>query len=94
LDGVEAVLVVAGSVWLLGWAQRWLTSRRVRLTSVARSAYAAYLLQVPVLIGLEVAARSFDWPAVVKAVVVAVLAVTGCFALGWLLIRRRLAGHT
>jgi peptidoglycan/LPS O-acetylase OafA/YrhL len=61
---------------------------------VARSAYAAYLLQVPVLIGLEVAARSFDWPAVVKAVVVAVLAVTGCFALGWLLIRRRLAGHT
>ena len=71
MDGVEAILVVAGSVWLLGWAQRWLTSRRVRLTRVARSAYAAYLLQVPVLIGLEVAARSFDWPALVKAVVVA-----------------------
>ena len=89
LDGVEAILVVAGSVWLLGWAQRWLTSRRVRLTRVAPSAYAAYLLQVPVLIGLEVAARSFDWPALVKAVVVAVLAVTGCFALGWLLMIRR-----
>ena len=56
---------------------------------MARTAYPAYLLQVPVLIGLEVAARSFDWPALVKAVVVAVLAVTGCFGLGWLLIQRR-----
>jgi hypothetical protein len=83
LDAVEATLVVAGSVWLLGWAQRWLTSRRVRLTRVARSAYAAYLLQAPVLIGLEVAARSFEWPAVVKGVLIAGFAVTMSFGLGW-----------
>jgi hypothetical protein len=89
LDAVEATLVVAGSVWLLAWAQRWLTSRKGALTRVAPSAYAAYLLQAPVLIGLEVVARSFVWPALVKAVVVAVLAVTGSFALGWLLIQRR-----
>jgi len=88
LDAVEATLVVAGSVWLLGFAQRWLTSRAIRLTKVARSAYAAYLLQVPVLIGLEVAARTFAWPAVVKAIVVATFAVVGSFSIGWLITRR------
>jgi hypothetical protein len=90
LDVVEATLVVAGSVWLLGCAQRWLTSQAVVLTRAARCAYAAYLLQAPVLIGLEVAARSLLWPAVVKAIVVAALAVAGSFALGWILIRRTL----
>jgi hypothetical protein len=94
LDGLEATLVVAGSVWLLGWAQRWLTSRRVRLTRVARSAYAAYLLQVPVLIGLEVAARSFDWPAVVKGVLVAGFAVTMSFGLGWFITHHLPTGRT
>jgi hypothetical protein len=84
LDVVEATLVVAGSVWLLGCAQRWLTSQAVVLTRAARSAYAAYLLQAPVLIGLEVAARSLLWPAVVKAIVVAALAVAGSFGIGWL----------
>jgi len=88
LDLAEATLVVAGSVFLLAWAQRWLTSRRVRLTRVARSAYAAYLLQAPILIGLEVAARTFEWPAVVKAVVIAALAVAGSFGIGWFLTRR------
>jgi hypothetical protein len=43
LDVVEATLVVAGSVWLLGSAQRWLTSQASVLTRAARSAYAAYL---------------------------------------------------
>ena len=51
LDVVEATLVVAGSVWLVALAQRWLTHRAVGLTRWARSAYLAYLLQAPVLIG-------------------------------------------
>jgi peptidoglycan/LPS O-acetylase OafA/YrhL len=55
---------------------------------VARGAYVAYLLQAPVLIGLAIAGRSLDWPAVVKAVIVAVVAVTGSFGLAWLFIRR------
>jgi hypothetical protein len=93
LDAVEATLVVAGSVWLLGWAQRWLTSRRVRLTRVARSAYAAYLLQVPVLIGLEVAARSFEWPAVLKGVLVATFAVIMSFGIGWFITHHLPNGH-
>jgi surface polysaccharide O-acyltransferase-like enzyme len=93
LDIVEATLVVGGSVWLLGFAQRRLTSRAVRLTRLARSAYLAYLLQVPVLIGLEIAGRSLPWPAGVKAVVVAALAVAGSFSIAWFLTRRTRAGR-
>jgi cytochrome bd-type quinol oxidase subunit 2 len=88
LDVVEATLVVGGSVWLLAWAQRWLTSRAVGLTRVARSAYLAYLLQVPVLISLEIAGRLVPWPAAVKAVVVAAFAVAGSFGLAWFLTHR------
>jgi peptidoglycan/LPS O-acetylase OafA/YrhL len=85
LDLVEAMLVVAGSVWLLAWAQRTLTSRAAGVRRLARSAYAAYLLQVPVLLGLEIAARSLDWPAVAKAILVAVLGVAGAFGIGMFL---------
>jgi peptidoglycan/LPS O-acetylase OafA/YrhL len=88
LEVVEATLVVGGSVWLLAWAQRRLTSRAVRLTRVGRSAYFAYLLQVPVLISLEIAARLLPWPAGVKAVVVAAFAVAGSFGLAWFLTHR------
>jgi hypothetical protein len=83
LDVVEATLVVAGSVWLLAWAQRRLTSRTVSVSHLARSAYLAYLLQAPVLIGLEIALRSLDWPATAKAVGVALVAVAACFGIGW-----------
>jgi len=97
LDVVEATLVVAGSVWLLALAQRWFTHRATALTRWSRGAYAAYLLQAPVLISLEIAARSLPWPAVIKAVVIAGLAVLGSFGLGWFVTertrRRPLAGY-
>jgi len=87
LDVIEATLVVAGSVWLLAFAQRRLTDRAVILTRVSRSAYAAYLFQAPVLIGLAIAARSLEWPVLIKAVLVAALAVVGSFGLGRILTR-------
>ena len=93
LDVVEATLVVAGSVWLLGWAQRWLRSRGGASSRTARGAYLAYLLQAPILIGLEIAGRSLDWPAVVKALIVATVAVTGSFAIAWLFTRRTHTSH-
>ncbi|HET8914209.1 MAG TPA: acyltransferase, partial [Propionibacteriaceae bacterium] len=86
-DVAEASLVVAGSVWLLAVAQRWLTQQAVGITRWARAAYAAYLLQAPVLIGLEIAERALPWPAVIKGVTVAALAIAGSFALGRLLVR-------
>ncbi len=86
-------MVVAESVWLLAWAQRRLTSRAVGMSEVARGAYAAYLLQAPVLLGLEISARSLDWPAVAKAILVAALAVAGSFGFGWLIIHRARSGE-
>jgi len=97
LDVVEATLVVAGSVWLLALAQRSFTHRATALTRWSRGAYAAYLLQAPVLISLEIAARSLPLPAVIKTVVIAGLAVLGSFGLGWFVTertrRRPLAGY-
>lgn len=58
----------------------------------ARAAYAAFMLQVPVLLGLEIAARPFPWPPLVKAVLVGTLAVAASFGLGWMLVRRTRLG--
>jgi Acyltransferase family len=91
-DVVEASLVVAGSVWLLGLAQRRLTSRAPVLAGSARASYAAFMLQVPVLLSLEIAARPFPWPPLVKAVLVGMLAVAASFCLGWLLVKRTRLG--
>ena len=94
LDVAEATLVVAGSVWLLAFAQRWLTHRDIRVTRWARGAYVAYLLQAPVLIGLEIAERSLPWPAAIKGVTVAAAAVVASFTIGRLLVERRRLGRT
>jgi Acyltransferase family len=92
LDAVEASLVVAGSVWLLAWAQRRLTSDAPILVASARGAYAAFILQVPVLISLEIAARPLPLPGFAKGVLVGALAVAGSFWLGWLLARHTKLG--
>jgi peptidoglycan/LPS O-acetylase OafA/YrhL len=55
--------------------------------------YAAYMLQVPVLIGLEIAVRPLPLPAAVKMVPVAALAVVACFALGWVIVDRTRLGR-
>jgi hypothetical protein len=86
---LDSVLTVFGSVWLLSVAQRHLR-RPLRWAgpAVRRSAYAAFILQTPVLIGLAVALRPLPLPAEIKAPVVAVGAVVGSFALAWLLVSR------
>ena len=85
---VEAPLTVFGSVWLLEVVQRRL-DRRVRWGPVlSRSAYGAFILQTPVLIGLAVALRPVGLPAEVKALVLAATGVATCFALAWWLVSR------
>jgi peptidoglycan/LPS O-acetylase OafA/YrhL len=79
-------------VWLLALAQRGLASRAPVLAASARAAYAAFILQAPVLLSLEIAVRSLPWPALAKGLLVGILAVAGSFALGWLLVRRTRLG--
>lgn len=85
---VESTLMVFGSVWLLGAAQRHL-ARPVRGgDALGRGAYGAFLLQGFVLIGLAVALRPLELPAELKAVLVAAGGVAGSFVLAWLLVSR------
>jgi hypothetical protein len=86
---IETTLAVFGPVWLLGVAQRHL-DRPLRWAgpAVGRSAYGAFILQTPVLIGLAVAVRPVPMPAEAKAVVVAAAGIGVAFALAWLLISR------
>lgn len=93
LASVEAVLVVFGSVWLLGFAQRCFSGTGRFARAAARSSFAAFVLQGPVLIALAVVFRPFDASAEVKAVAVAVLGVAMCFAFGWLAVTRTRLGQ-
>ena len=90
---VEACLVVAGSIWLLAWAQRRLTVKPPILAAADRGAYAAFMLQVPVLLSLEIAARPLPLPAFAKAVLVGSLAVAASFGLGWVVVERTRLGR-
>lgn len=84
---VESVLTVFGSVWLVGVAQRRL-DRRLWGPTVGRSAYAAFVVQLLVLVGLAVALRPVPLPAEAKALLVAGGGVAGSFAVARLLLGR------
>jgi hypothetical protein len=86
---LEAALAVFGSVWLLDLAQRRLGGeRRWAGPDVRRSAYGAFIVQTPVLLGIAVLLRALALPAEVKAIVVAVGGVVCAFAFARLLISR------
>lgn len=85
---VESPLTIFGSVWLLAVAKRRLDRSLPWGAALARSAYAAFLVQGLVLLGTAVVLRPVQLPAEAKAVVVAVCGVVGSFALGWVLVTR------
>ena len=90
---LEATLTVCGPIWLLAVGQRHLRGAGAMWQRAGRSAYAAYLLQGPVLVGLAVLLRPVPVPAEVKALVVAVGGVLACFDVGSLLVRRTALGR-
>jgi len=87
-SAADALLVVFGPVWLLSVAQSRLRGQLPWGPTLARSAFAAFILQTPVLIGLAMALRGVDLPAEVKALAVAAGGVAGSYALAHLLITR------
>jgi hypothetical protein len=85
----EVLLGLFGAIWVLGSAQRHLDrSLRPIGPAVSRSAYGAFMLQTPVLIGLAFVLRAVPLPAELKAVALAVAAVVVSFWLARLLIER------
>ncbi len=89
----EGFLAVFGSLWLLRVAQRKLRRKTVFRARMARSSFAAFILQGPMLIVGAVALRPLSLPAEVKAPVLAAAATAGCFFLGWLLVTRTRVGR-
>ncbi len=84
----EGAMAVSACVWVLGFAQRRLDRQGALGRALARSAYGAFLMQAPVLLGLALAMRPFDLPAEVKALVVAGVGVVASFALAYPLVTR------
>jgi hypothetical protein len=85
----EVLVGIFGATWVLGSAQRHLDrSLRWIGPAVSRSAYGAFMLQTPVLIGLAFALRAVPLPAEVKALALAVAAVATSFWLARVLIER------
>lgn len=84
----EGWLAVSAPIWVLAFAQRHLDrSGRLR-KAMARSSYAAFMLQGPVLVGLAVALRPTGLPGDAKALLVAALGIVGSFGLAWPLVTR------
>ena len=91
---IEGPIAVGMCVWLLAFAQRHLNRPPgTRGRALARSAFAAFVVQGPIIIALQVALRGFGVPAEVKALAVACAAVTGSFALAWVLVSRTPVGR-
>ncbi|NGY59881.1 acyltransferase [Lentzea sp. NEAU-D13] len=86
---IEGVLVVAGSVWLIGLAQRRLNTQGPFTEGLARSAYVAFIVQGPILLSLATALRPLELPAEVKAPLVGAGAIALSFAIGWVVTSRR-----
>ncbi|WP_203336398.1 acyltransferase family protein [Nocardioides limicola] len=89
----EAILVVFGSCWLLRFAQLKLGWSSPFWAHMSRSSFAAFILQGPVLILIAVAIRPLPLPAEIKAPLVMVAGLAGCFWLGWLLVTRTRIGR-
>lgn len=90
---LEGVIAVAAPVWILAFAQRRLNGSGPWRRAMARSSYAAFMLQGPVLIACELALRPAPLPGDAKAVIVAVLGIAGSFALAWPLVTRTPVGR-
>lgn len=90
---LEGVIAVAAPVWVLSFAQRHLNGTGPRRRVMARSSYAAFMLQGPVLVGLELAMRPAPLPGDAKAVIVALLGIAVSFALAWPLVTRTPVGR-
>jgi hypothetical protein len=93
LAAIGGAMSVAASIWVLALAQRRWDQAGRAARAMARSAYAAFMLQGIPLILFALALRAFEVPLEIKALVVAVGGIAGSFGLGWLLVSRTRLGQ-
>ncbi len=85
---LEGIISIAAPIWVLSFAQRRLNGTGPLRRAMARGSYAAFMLQGPVLVGLELAFRPAALPGDAKAFIVAVVGIAVSFALAWPLVTR------
>jgi acyltransferase-like protein len=98
LAALEGPIAVGACVWLLGAAQRHLNRppgarARALARALARAAFAAFVVQGPIIIGFQIALRPLGLPAEINALTVACAAVAGSFALAWVLVSHTPVGR-
>jgi hypothetical protein len=87
---VEGVLVVAGSLWLVGFAQRRLSKPVPE--GINRGAFVAFVVQGPILLVIATGLRPLDAPAEFKAPFVGLTAIALSFGIGWIVTARKARG--
>lgn len=85
--GCEGAISVGLSLWLLGLFQRRFDHAGPVARALGRSAFGAYLLQVPVLLCCALLVRPLPIPPEAKFLLVAPAGVAASFGLAWLLTR-------
>ena len=83
----EATIAVALSIWLLGHFQRRHDRSSPLRAALGRSAFGAYVVQVPVVVAIALLLAPAPLAPEVKFLIVAPLAWTACFGLAWHLTR-------
>jgi glucan biosynthesis protein C len=87
IAGVEAILIVSMSLWVLDLFRRRFDHQGRLAHEMSRSAYAAFVLHQVVLVGLVLVTHDTELPPEVEFALVALLGVVGSFALASILIR-------
>ena len=93
LATIGGALSVAASIWVLAFFQRHVGRAGRTARAMGRAAYAAFILQGFPLVGAALVLRPLDVPLEIKSLLVAVSAIAGSFALGWLLVTRTRVGR-
>jgi hypothetical protein len=81
--GVEGVLSVTASLALVDLFRQVGSWHGRFARSLSRDSYAAYFLQLPVLVALELGLWRFAWPGDVKLALTAPVGLAICFGLPW-----------
>jgi len=82
----EGVFAIGMSLWVLGIFQRHCDHERRFTRPLSRSAYGAFILQAPVLVGIALALHEISIPADAKFILLAAGGVCTSFAAAWLLV--------
>jgi glucan biosynthesis protein C len=84
---VYGVVSIAYTLWCLAWLRRRWPTHGPLLTKAGRGSYATYLLHPVVLVSVMLAFRAVPVGAQLKFVVVSLVAVPVCFAVGYAVTR-------